>query len=403
MRVISDKERARPFPFAGLVTLSRREAQTAVALARVARDVGAVSGGVAECLSRCLGCHARIAVLASPEAVRPGALSGTRQAGVAARIELADRRAKLLVLLPQGMLRRLAAGIFSIPLHEAAPDRSVLEALATILVLEVLAALGTGADGARLAALTMTDDFYRIASESKGDVFCLHMKVSLLGGSDICTLLVSESDLAALGGPRPGAAGTAASWSLMRRLRLPVALVCAAGRIPCGRLADMAAGDVLIPETVVMKASENVPESVWLALRKRGHLRKIAAAAVQGTDKGTELRITETFMTKGERMTGTHDDPTGGDPAGQEKTDVQPRQGDMPSALRDLPVEVAVEAARVELSVDDIASLSPGSIIALERPLSAEVTLTSSGSILAYGVLVSVDGEMGVQILKIRE
>jgi len=180
----------------------------------------------------------------------------------------------------------------------------------------------------------------------------------------------------------------------MQRLRLPVALVCGAGRIPCGRLADMTAGDVLIPETVPARASGDVPESVWLALRSRGHLRKTAAAEVQGTT----LTITQTYTTKGERMTGTHDDP-----AGQDKTEVQPRRGDIPPALRDLPVEVAVEAARIELSVDEIASLSQGSIIALERPLSAEVTLTSAGSILAYGMLVSVDGEMGVQILKMKE
>jgi flagellar motor switch/type III secretory pathway protein FliN len=115
------------------------------------------------------------------------------------------------------------------------------------------------------------------------------------------------------------------------------------------------------------------------------------------------MRITETFMTRGERMTGAHDEQAGSDAAGLERTEVQPGQGDLPPAVRDLPVEVAVEAARIELSVDEIASLSPGSIISLERPLSAEVTLTSAGSILAYGVLVSVEGEMGVQILKVRE
>lgn len=399
MRIIRDSKRARAFPFSGFQTLSRLEAQRAGALAHLARQVGEVSGKVAEGLAQCLGRPARVTVLASPEAHRSGLPSGTPMAGVAVRVELQDRGASILALLPEGLLRRLTAAVFSLPVPDAAPDRSVFESLASILVLDVLAAVGSGADGVRLAALAATDDFSGIAPESKGDVFCLHLKITLGGGSDICTLLISERDLAVLGQPRTDLTGNAASRSMMQRLRLPVALVCGAGRIPCGMLAHAAAGDVLIPETVTAGASEHAPESVWLALRSRGHYRKIAAADAQGTT----LTIKQTFMTKGERMTGTHDDPTGGDPAGSDKTEVQPLRGDIPPSVRDLPVEVAVEAARIELSIDEIASLSQGSIITLERPLSAEVTLTSAGSILAYGMLVSVDGEMGVQILKIKE
>jgi type III secretion system YscQ/HrcQ family protein len=399
MRVIRDSRGAHAFPFAVLQTLSRREARTARALAGVARDMHAVSGRVAESLSRCLGCHARITVIASPEPVRPAVPAGERQEGVAARLELAHGRAGLMVLLPLGLLARLTARIFSLPGHEAAPDRSVFEALAAILVLDVLAALGSAADGARLAALSMTDDFSRVAMQSKEAVFCLHLKVSLMGGSDLCTILLTESDLGVLAGRRPDDSGAAPAWSLLRAVRLPVTLACAAGRIPCGLLARMEAGDVLFPDSRAGGAVGDVPDSVWLALRSRGHFRKIAAAAVAGP----AMRVTETFMKKGERMTGTHDESTNGDEAGREETEVQARQGDIPAAVRDLPVEVVVEAARIEMSIDEIASLSPGSIISLERPLSAEVTLTSAGSVLAYGVLVNVDDELGVQILKVRE
>ena len=294
---------------------------------------------------------------------------------------------------------RLTAGNFSRPRHETAPDRSVFEALAAILVLDVLAGLGKAADGARLAALAMTDDFSRILSQPREAVFCLDLKVSLMGGSDLCTILLSESDLGALAGQRPDLAGAAPPWPLLQRVRLPVALACAAGRLPCGLLARMEAGDVLIPDRAAGGTPGGVPDSIWLALRGRGHSRRIAAAAVAGS----AIRITETFMKKGESMTGTHDESMNGDAADREKTEVQTRQGDIPAAVRDLPVEVVVEAARIEMSVDEIASLSPGSIISLERPLSAEVTLTSAGSVLAYGVLVNVDDEMGVQILKVRD
>jgi flagellar motor switch/type III secretory pathway protein FliN len=40
-------------------------------------------------------------------------------------------------------------------------------------------------------------------------------------------------------------------------------------------------------------------------------------------------------------------------------------------------------------------------VIPLGRPLSAEVTLTAGGRGIAHGVLVEVEGEIGVQVLKL--
>ena len=53
------------------------------------------------------------------------------------------------------------------------------------------------------------------------------------------------------------------------------------------------------------------------------------------------------------------------------------------------------------MSVGQLQALAPGTVIPLERPVSAEVTLTVGGRELAHGVLVDVEGEIGVQVLKV--
>jgi len=139
-------------------------------------------------------------------------------------------------------------------------------------------------------------------------------------------------------------------------------------------------------------ATPEGPAAVMLALRKGARYHVLGIAAAQGR----AIRIDRTYLAHGERMM-TDDDKTGG-----ETTKTHEQNAAIPGAVADVPVEIAVEAARIEMSVGQIASLSPGSIISLERPLSAEVTLTSGGRIVAYGLLVSVEGEMGVQILKVN-
>jgi len=378
--------RAEPFPFDDLRTFSAADARDLDRLARVALHVRAASGAVAGRLSQLLGCPVKLSVLAPSAAFRVEPSGSAGGPCAAASLVVAGGGGRILVLIPATLLHRILRHLLSVSSREATPDRSVIEALASLVVLEALASLPESAGPVTLRALALADDA-RLGGAADG-MAVLDVKAGLCGGSDVFSILLGPVDLEAVAGrlgPAPGAGGHL-------RLRLPVAVVCAAARATVAQLSALSPGDVLFPDVVMEGATPEGPAAVMLALRKGGRYDVLGIAAAQGR----AMRIDRTFLAHGERMM-TDDDKAGG-----ETTKTHEETAALPGAVADVPVEIAVEAARIEMSVGQIASLSPGSIISLDRPLNAEVTLTSGGRIVAYGVLVSVEGEMGVQILKVN-
>ncbi|MCC6876634.1 MAG: FliM/FliN family flagellar motor switch protein [Sandaracinaceae bacterium] len=70
------------------------------------------------------------------------------------------------------------------------------------------------------------------------------------------------------------------------------------------------------------------------------------------------------------------------------------------SAAGDAPVEIAVELARFELRLSELASLAPGELIVTGARIGERVALRAGKRVLAYGELVDVDGEVGVRVLE---
>jgi flagellar motor switch/type III secretory pathway protein FliN len=69
--------------------------------------------------------------------------------------------------------------------------------------------------------------------------------------------------------------------------------------------------------------------------------------------------------------------------------------------LERLPVVLAVELGRVELTAADVASLLPGAVIALDRPLGSLVDVLAGSRRIARGELVEVQGALAVRLTEV--
>lgn len=63
------------------------------------------------------------------------------------------------------------------------------------------------------------------------------------------------------------------------------------------------------------------------------------------------------------------------------------------------PMELEVELARVQLSVSELATLRPGSLLPLHINASQVVSLRLGDRAVARAELVEIDGEVGARIL----
>ena len=69
--------------------------------------------------------------------------------------------------------------------------------------------------------------------------------------------------------------------------------------------------------------------------------------------------------------------------------------------LERLPVVLTVELGRVELTAADVASLLPGAVIALDRPLGSLVDVLAGSRRIARGELVEVQGALAVRLTEV--
>ena len=66
-----------------------------------------------------------------------------------------------------------------------------------------------------------------------------------------------------------------------------------------------------------------------------------------------------------------------------------------------LPVEIAVEAGRAELTVSQVAALTAGDVVTLPEAVLGPVELRAGSALVARGELVDVEGRRGVRILEV--
>lgn len=88
-------------------------------------------------------------------------------------------------------------------------------------------------------------------------------------------------------------------------------------------------------------------------------------------------------------------------PTPREPIPVSEPNDTIPAAGLDLPVTLAVELGRVNLSLSRLADLAAGDVLPLGRHAREPVELTSGSRLVARGELVQIDTELGVRILSV--
>jgi type III secretion system YscQ/HrcQ family protein len=69
--------------------------------------------------------------------------------------------------------------------------------------------------------------------------------------------------------------------------------------------------------------------------------------------------------------------------------------------LADIPLQLAVELARVPVTADEVVALKVGQVIELHRSPGEPVELSVNGKVVARGELVEVEGQLGVRVLSL--
>jgi flagellar motor switch protein FliN/FliY len=69
--------------------------------------------------------------------------------------------------------------------------------------------------------------------------------------------------------------------------------------------------------------------------------------------------------------------------------------------LREVPVELACEIGRAQMTIGEALALTPGSIVGLNRLAGDPVDLLVNGKLIARGEVVVIDEEFGLRITEI--
>ncbi len=69
--------------------------------------------------------------------------------------------------------------------------------------------------------------------------------------------------------------------------------------------------------------------------------------------------------------------------------------------LSDIPLQIAVELARVPVTADEVVALKVGQVVELHRSPGEPVELSVNGKVVARGELVEVEGQLGVRVLSL--
>lgn len=181
---------------------------------------------------------------------------------------------------------------------------------------------------------------------------------------------------------------------------LPVTLVAEVGSawLTLGEVRTLQIGDTLVPDHCQLTRRSG----------NRGEWTGSAQARISGSDRGY-YRCTvqgENLMWMGSCV---RRDPdlkkvmAMNLPTPRVKRAISADEHTDPVAVNgDAPIQVTLELARFTLPLDTLASLGEGDILQTGSAIGSHVTLCASGVAVATGELVSVDGEVGVCIRRVK-
>ena len=391
---------ARPIQPDAMTRMSAGQAALLGAIGRIGEVLSVGAPAIESVLARYAGGRVRIRTMAP---VSPGDLESPPPpggwSGVAATVRCIDPAARILVMVPGSLAASVAGTVLGCGSLPPSADPALARAALLLFLCDVVRCLPAGLPAFRVDSVADAPGVEALPLAGAG--VAIHVRVSIAGRSDIATLVVPLEDLPALS-RAAASSGLLTAGSAVRDLRCPVHVVAGAGAVSFRDLGGMEAGDVVVLDRVAAgvegwSAGDPGPAEVDLAVGTGGAPRFVARAEIRGSGirvvAGGPVVMEAGLMAEIEDRTVIDEAPGVAQGAA--------RGGAADQAVRDFPAEVIVECGRIETTVGKLLDLAPGTVITMGRPPSMEVDLAVGGMTVAHGVLVSVEGEMGVQVLKI--
>jgi flagellar motor switch/type III secretory pathway protein FliN len=380
------KMAVRPFPYASLPKLTRRQQQLLRAL-RTCWEVGTAEQAL-KVASNLLGRELNVALgigdscsadeLSARCATTAGVAVVIEQAHIArpltCTLELSHRAAQQLVDLALGGDADALPATGIVPLDEL--SRGAL----AYVVARVLAALGGGWTLRNIVELS------QLQAASVED--CIVWPIALELGS-------AQLHIRAYVPERVRVQSLPERSAILSLHGLRVTLLASAGRaqLPLSTLRELALGDVLVlDESALVRHRDGWRGNVSAGLLgSRNHLQCVIEE--QG------LRI-EGYAPAKEFAMSTGHVHRAGDGETVEST---PQAASTSHIASDAPIELQVEIARFSLSLGELQRLQAGDVLSTGRRIGEHVSLRVGGQAFAEAELVDVEGEVGVRLLRFSE
>lgn len=78
------------------------------------------------------------------------------------------------------------------------------------------------------------------------------------------------------------------------------------------------------------------------------------------------------------------------------------RTGDIDiEMLMDVPVSMTVEVGRKKMTIKELLSLTPGSVVTFDRSVTEPMDIMINGTLVARGEVVSADGQFGLRLVDV--
>lgn len=170
--------------------------------------------------------------------------------------------------------------------------------------------------------------------------------------------------------------------------------------ISAGDLAALRERDVVVVETLSCRVDRGENGTVLLKVGRgrAGH------ADAEVTFEGGRYQAKVTGFSLGDEVRPGAAEPMDGQaPEGDRRSNVtdssQGQEG--VELLNDVPLQIAVELARVSVTAEDVLELKVGQVIDLNRGAGEPMDLSVNGKVVARGELVEIEGNLGVRILSL--
>lgn len=378
-----------------ITKMTARDARVLGALCRLGETVRRLGPTLSAIVERYSGSPVKLRVVlpVDPQDV-VCQLPGPGFEGMAVRIRVVDPPSDALLMIPGTLCRVLTSSVLGTSKGSFAMDAVVQQAVLTHLVADVLRALPTFLPAARLHGVTAV-------SEDDGHMFgeqdtVLHLRVRAGAARDLVTLVMPEPRLIEAA-RAPWVARVLGPCSGAKNICLPVCVVMGGTWLTMDQVRGLEPSDIVILDDVAPGwplAADEKEALCDLRIHGAGHDGFLVRARVRGSD--LVVMMEDRSVLEGD-MHSEQDRTTvdGSATDGEELTEPGLER------VRQVQARVVVEVARTSLPVEQLLGLSSGTVIALDRPPSMEVTLTAQGRELAHGVLVQVEGELAVKVLKV--